>query len=92
MKTPQGKAHGLIPVMSVMCGQINSSLNMSWNKKKSVQITGFNRTKMWVDCLKSYRTFKSHLCNINTHFTVFPLNHCWLILNNDLMIIPILST
>ena len=34
MKNPQGKAHRLIQVMSVMCGQLNSSLKVSWNEKK----------------------------------------------------------
>ena len=34
---------------------------------------------MRVDYLKSYLTFKTHLFNTNTHFTVFPLNHCLLI-------------
>ena len=47
---------------------------------------------MRVDFLKSYHTFKSHLCNTNTHFTVFPLNHCLIIFNNGLMMIHILST
>ena len=58
MKTPQGKAHGLIPVMSVMCGQINSSLNMSWNKKKiSIDIwirynENGNRLSKIVSCIQ----------------------------------------
>ena len=34
---------------------------------------------MRVDCLKSYHTFKTHLFNTSTHFTVFPLDHCLLI-------------
>ena len=54
-------------------------------------MTGFNRTKMKVHYLKSHYTFKSHLFNTNTNFTVFPLNHCLLIFSNDLMI-HILST
>ena len=94
MKNPQGKAHRLIQVMSVMCGQLNSSLKISWNFKKIAQITGFTRTKMRVDYLKSYHTFKSHLFNTSTHFTVFPLNHCLLIniYIYDLILIHILST
>ena len=55
-------------------------------------MTGFNRTKMKVHYLKSYYTFKSHLFNTNTNFTVFPLNHCLRIFSNDLMMIHILST
>ena len=49
---------------------------------------------MRVDYLKSYHTFKSHLFNTSTHFTVFPLNHCLLyILNHiyDLILVHILS-
>ena len=46
-------------------------------------MTGFNRTEMKVHYLKSYYTFKSHLFNTNTNFTVFPLNHCLLIFSND---------
>ena len=88
MKNPHGKAHRLI---SVMCEQLNSSLKMSWNWKKSALITEFNRTKMRGECLKWYHTFKSHLFNTNTHFTVFPLNHCLLIFNNHLIMIHILS-
>ena len=55
-------------------------------------MTGFNRTKMKVHYLKSYYTFKSHLFNTNTNFTVFPLNRCLLIFNNDLIMIHILNT
>ena len=80
MKNPQGKAHRLIQVMSVICEQLNCSLKISWNlKKKLAEITGFNRKKMRVDCLRSYHTFKTHLFNTSTNFTVFPLDHCLLI-------------
>ena len=51
---------------------------------------------MRVDYLKSYLTFKTHLFNTSTHFTVFPLNHCLLIniyiYIYDLILIHILST
>ena len=50
---------------------------------------------MRVDYLKSYHTFKSHLFNTSTHFTVFPLNHCLLIYIYiyiyDLILVHILS-
>ena len=55
-------------------------------------MTGLNRTKMKVHYPKSYYTFRSHLFNTNSNFTVFPLNHCLLIFNNDLIMIHILST